>query len=654
MVFTTEKSFRLLSLHGPGTEFINPIAQGDSALWRLVLIGPDKANPAFLPANGIYEGVDILDDTPDVVRFCLKWCLRPAKTLKMPVRVIVEARRDSGLSYWHFETDLPNGWSVQQVDFPRFIHLDANMPKARLLVPSGWGLMYEYLPGYVFEGAYPSCLQGMQMFGLESESNDFLYVAAHDKFACLKTFRASVGQRYGEMRIETPASVAWSQTADGHFVLPWTVAIGIHDGGWQAAALDWYRPFSYETVWGSRKLDLSKYPQWLLNADLWLRPDFATEEMRRDLNRGLDYFGTEVGLHWYRWHQIEYDTHYPDYFPPLTDFPPMVREARERGTHVVPYINGRLWDPVSDSWSADGGAQWAARKFDGTLYCEVYGSMVANAVACPSTAVWRGKISGLVKRLHDEIGVDGVYIDQICAAPGVPCWSESHEHPAGGGDWWHQAYRKLIGQVRAEQDKPVVLTTEENAECFMDLFDFLLLVNTPQDGSQPVPLWSLIYADRCVMFGFQYYHASEPKNVLSFRVKNTLALLWGSQLGWINPTQILQSGCESEAAFLRDLAQFRRGLHDLIYGGRFLGEVSAVGDNPVIEGNYTGPFDGIIYPLQTLAVRGALWQSAEGKRGVLLVNLDAADHDVDLPDELGGGRFHIAAGQGLRIELKDK
>ena len=40
--------------------------------------------------------------------------------------------------------------------------------------------------------------------------------------------------------------------------------------------------------------------------------------------------------------------------------------------------------------------------------------------------------------------------------------------------------------------------------------------------------------------------------------------------------------------------------------------------------------------------------------GVLLVNLDAADHDVDLPDELGGGRFHIAAGQGLRIELKDK
>lgn len=652
MDFATKPGCKITSIKADSTEFINQTAQGDSALWRLVLLGPDGVNPSFLPANSKFQGATLREDTSDKITVVLTWQLRPAKNVFMPVRVLIEAQKDCAYTTWNFECDVPNNWSVHQVEFPRFIHIDTTA-SSDLYVPSGWGLAYPFAPGYVFEGTYPSCLQGMQFIMVQQKTNDTaLYVGTHDPNACLKTFRAKGLMTTGELSVDIPASSQWSPKEGGTFRLPWDTIIGIHSAGWQGAVVDWYRPFTYTTPWGKKKFDAAKVPQWLLNADLWLRPMFATEETREGLHKALDYFGTDVALHWYRWHEIEYDVDYPEYFPPKTTFPPMVKEAQERGTHVVPYINGRLWDPGSNSWATQNGNQLAARKFDGTLYTEVYGSMIANAVACPSTKEWRSTISGLVNRLISDIGVDGVYIDQICAASGVPCYADNHEHAPGGGSWWHEAYRKLLTETRNAMPSKGVLTTEENAECFMDLFDFLLLVNTPLDGSKPVPMWSHIYSDRCIMYGFQYYTTTEPhEDAMSFMFKNTLSLLWGSQIGWIQPDRMVAPGCEAQAEFLRELARFRRNQHDLIYGGRFLGEVFPNGDNPEMHNRYLGPWDGVIYPLITPAVRGALWEGPAGNKGVMLVNLDSKDHQVTLPAELGAITCTVKAHRAIRVDV---
>ncbi len=648
--FSTQGCLRLTSLRGNGDDFISPAAQGDSALWRVVMLGPDGVNPAFTTGNAIFDGIDIKTDTDNDACFTLRWHLRPTKNTAMEVRVTIEAKRGSALTFWSFEMDTLENWLVHQVEFPRFIHVNMQLEAPELIVPSGWGLAYAFAPGYVFTGDYPSCLQGMQFMGVMQRKGNFLYLATHDTEACLKTFRAKATTTFGELLVDAPASSAWSPNHGGLFALPWKAAVGVTED-WKTALRDWYRPFTFRTVWGQKTFDAAAIPAWLLDADLWLRPMFATEETEKGIEHGLDYFGNDVGLHWYRWHEIEYDTDYPQYFPPKAEFSGMMKKAQARGAHVVPYINGRLWDPSSESWKSDAGAATAARKYDGTLYTEVYGSRVANAVACPSTTVWRGKITRLVERLLHEVGSDGVYIDQICAAPGVPCWSTKHEHPTGGGAWWHYAYRKLMGQVREKVGPENILITEENAECFMDLFDVLLLVNTPQDGSRPIPMWPMVYSDRCLMIGFQYYSPNEPAELLPFFMKNALSLLWGSQLGWIDPNRVLVPGCERAAEFLLTLKKFRREQHDLIYGGQFINDVTAGGDNPVIKSTYRGPFDGKVYPLETNAVLGAQWRGANGKEAVLLVNIDSADHTVTVSDGIGVRECMLKAGLAARIEI---
>ena len=67
-------------------------------------------------------------------------------------------------------------------------------------------------------------------------------------------------------------------------------------------------------------------------------------------------------------------------------------EIHKKGVHVTPYINGRLWDPQADSFDRDGGAEATARKQDGTLYTELYGtSGTPNANVCPYTEIWHDK-----------------------------------------------------------------------------------------------------------------------------------------------------------------------------------------------------------------------------------------------------------------------
>lgn len=154
------------------------------------------------------------------------------------------------------------------------------------------------------------------------------------------------------------------------------------------------------------------------------------------------------------------------------------------------------------------------------------------------------------------------------------------------------------------------------------------------------------------MYGFQYYTTTEPHDdAMSFMFKNTLALLWGSQIGWIQPDRMIAPGCEAQAEFLRELARFRRNQHDLIYGGQFLGEIFPGGDNPELHSRYLGPWDGVIYPLITPAVRGALWEGPAGNKGVMLVNLDSKDHQVTLPAELGAITCTVKAHRAIRVDV---
>ncbi len=51
------------------------------------------------------------------------------------------------------------------------------------------------------------------------------------------------------------------------------------------------------------------------------------------------------------------------------------------------------------------------------------------------------------------------------------------------------------------------------------------------------------------------------------------SLLWGSQLGWVEPSLLMRPDAKREAKFLKNLTDFRRQQHDLFLGGRFIQEI---------------------------------------------------------------------------------
>jgi hypothetical protein len=597
------------------------LGAGDAAgPWKLAFLGPDGTAPEYAPADSHFVGAE-MQEVSGNAEILLRWRVALGGGADAEVRVAVRTADGDCLSRWNLEVALPAGWQVLRADFPVLACLPCG-GGASVAVPSGWGLEYPLVPGFDFEGHYPSCIAGMQFVAV-CRGGDCLYVGTHDPAAWIKTFSVNAGRSSSRLCVSHPAPL------DGNpvFRLPFDVVIGALSGGYLEAARV-YREFTFTTPWGcAGNVADRAIPPWLLDTHLWLRPDGAPEANVEVTKRALDWFGPGVSCHWYRWHRIPYDTHYPDYFPPLEGFAEGVAELQRAGSRVMPYINGRLWDPASESWRNDGGAMWAARSRDGQCYTEVYGSKVPNNVVCPTAPVWHEKIADLVARLIGECGTDGVYIDQIGAARGVPCHGVGHSHPPGGGGFWHSAYRRLLATVRERMPADTILTTEENAECWIDQFDALLLVNTPTDGGTPIPLFPAVYSDRAVTFGFQYFPKDEPARSLPFRLKMARCFLWGSQLGWLQPGRLLAPEVQREAEFLRDLVRCRGHAARFVTGGRFVCPVSIRGDNPVLAGEASGAFGGS-YHIETPTVLASAWLAAGGSPGILLVNMGDSDRTV--------------------------
>ena len=181
------------------------------------------------------------------------------------------------------------------------------------------------------------------------------------------------------------------------------------------------------------------------------------------------------------------------------------------------------------------------------------------------------------------------------------------------------------------------MTTEECAECYIDLFDMMLVVNSPHNASvRMVPLFPLIYSDRCIYSGYTYIPWRFDDGSLRFITMKSL--LWGSQLGWVDPEMLMREENRLDAEFLKRMSAFRRRQHDLFVGGRFLGEIVPRGDNPRREiPNYE----------TTPEVLAAEWESRSGRRACVVVNMGDTARGVELPD---GRRITVPALDAIRID----
>ena len=619
VTFDAGKRFDVLSMtHNGSRELVEP--GRNLSPWTITYLGKQGETPEVNPACAVYRGfTQERNDTASVLKF--HWDTRlQYDGRNYPVEMRVSLADNSSLLEWNITAELPDGWRVSEIKFPT-IAVKSVMP-GKVITPAGWGNEYKLRPDTVYEANYPSWSASMQMMMTDDADGAFFY-SPRDYAACGKLM--TLGTRRGQSAFSTTTvtSEAWSD--GGRFALPWTTVTSFSTGGWAEAAKEWYRPFALTTSWGKLKLSDRKIPEWLVEKDLWLRAKYTGDTTVTAVHKSIDYFGDNIAFHWYFWHHHAYDSHYPDYLPAKPEFAGIVKDVRARNCQVMPYINGRLWDPGADSYTARHGYEASCRRADGALYTEIYPtSIVPNTVTCPSSPIWHDILIELADSIQERLGTNGLYIDQIAAAAPYPCYAENHSHPKGGGEFWYRDYKKIIDDMRDGHLRDGnIIFSEENAECYIPVFDILLTVNTPHDAScRIVPLYPLIYSDRVLTTAYTYTPYTDVRNG-DFRYQNMQCLLYGSQLGWVDPRLLwVDEKTEYEALFLKNLVEFRKKQHDVFIGGRYVREFIPEGDNPYVDVPVFGP---------DYMVKGAEWISPAGKHVLYVVNSDSKPHKVKLP-----------------------
>jgi len=551
------------------------------------------------------------------------------------VTMCIRVHRHDPLSYWTLRAKLPDGWKVTRSDFPMLPGISASVAR-KMAAPVGWGLEYDVKPDMGYEANYPSLSCAMQFLAFYGEGHG-LYISAQDIHGNHKVFSASASQGSVDCMIRNWPGIA--EKGGNPYEVPFAAAIGVFDGNYYQAA-QIYREFSFKMPWGKAgPVSKRLIPQWVKDTDLWLMPESEPLKNVELCKKAKEFFGVPISLHWYNWHEIPFDTLYPDYFPAKPHFAEGVKALQAEGFHVMPYINGRLVDPNSKGWTEDHLDKATARQENGEPYTEVYGSKVPLHPMCPSAAAWQKKVVGLVDELVNECGVDGVYIDQIGAAWPYQCYNPKHGHPLGSGHAWVDGYRKMLNEARKKLPKNKMLTTEENAECWIDQFDAQLMANTPVSDRKIIPLFPSVYAGRAILFGFQYIGGEDISQSIPFRAKMAQEFIWGAQMGWISINSIMAPDAIKEAEFLRDLAKCRCYSHKFLLCGEFLGMIDVRGDNPKLVEDKAGSYQGT-YLVDLPAVIASAWRAEDGSIGIAVVNMSDEEHEVEMTAPLMAGKSY--------------
>ena len=93
----------------------------------------------------------------------------------------------------------------------------------------------------------------------------------------------------------------------------------------------------------------------------------------------------------------------------------------------------------------------------------VSGSGATFHIADPTSRWWQERYAQVVARLVHDIGVDGVYLDQLAAAAPALDFSAGRAHGAGGGAWWSRGVREMLAAIRTHTPS-APMVTEGNAE----------------------------------------------------------------------------------------------------------------------------------------------------------------------------------------------
>ena len=485
---------------------------------------------------------------------------------------------------------------------------------------------YPYASGIVMENpvgkelrwrwTYPNGWCPVQWTAAYDETkNTGLYVATHDSGGAVKDIRLDADSATDSLtiRFEHPLPLLDN---------PESIEVGgcvwrVFHGDWYDAAVI-YRDFVREFAEWYPRQNLgpdgrTDTPQWMKELCVWAQCWDSPQQMPQTMRKFTDALGVPTAVHWYSWHQIPFDNDYPHFFPPKDGFKEAVAEIQKNGDcYVMPYINGNFWDrrdkELEDFQFLSIAQPAAVKREDGTLYIKTFskeesdGSKVEFVAMCPATDLWKDKVAELTLRLMNEYGVASVYLDCVAAAKPELCFDKSHGHPLAGGDWWTREFRKMFDKIRNEMPKDRMLTSECNADPFTNIFDGFLTWHFQYPDQ--VPAFSAVYGGAIQMFGRAYSNRG-PSYALASRMKLAEQLVYGEQIGWLNP-QVIDD--EKRFPFFKEIVQTRYKYRDYFYKGEMIRPPKLLDEVPTVTADWQYRTEVII----TMdAVRTGAWRKTD-------------------------------------------
>lgn len=525
---------------------------------------------------------------------------------------------------WRFQVE--NGspsCSVWRAVFPQ-LKLASLGTNATVFFPRGPGEIQRGRPerGLNYRGHYPSGDCTMQYLAAYTggDQPSGLYVGLHDPWGSTKDLIVALDPKADTVRLSVEHPAPNMSLPGNSFTLEGEEVWQLLRGDWFDAATR-YRQWAQATAkwWPKLGADGRKdTPRWMRELNVWALSGGTAEECVPPVRQFREFIGQPVAVHWYNWHQIPFDNDYPHYFPAKDDFVRGVAQLRAAGVYTMPYINGRLWDShdrgAEDSEFTAHALPWVTKQPDGSPYLEKYGSKetngapVALGVMCPSTAFWQNTVSNIVLRLLRECGTAAVYIDQVAAAAPKLCLDRRHGHPLGGGHWWTEGYWKMFEEIRRAKPPETMLTTECNSEPFIRWFDGYLTWHWQHDGQ--VPAFPAVYGGTLQMFG-RAYRGGESKD-LALRMKAGQQLVFGEQLGWLDPGIVREP---ENARFFREMAQLRARFNRFFSAGEMARPPRLRGEVPRVKADWQW---NNVWNVTTDAILTGAWRLPREHRLVLI------------------------------------
>lgn len=397
--------------------------------------------------------------------------------------------------------------------------------------------------GKKYENEYPA-QYSYQFFAYYQKDVKGYYMACEDGNAYTKT----IGLHYspdvdGMDMVFTNYPEGMGEVC--YYTLPYSYTFTFFEGDWQTAAKI-YRNWAIQQKWYTplRDRNISKAVKEIdffrINHEHYALGT-RSEEYIETCKLMQEKLSARPAMHWYGWNKAP---KHGDWYPEMANYQnqswheelmEINRRLSELDVKKIPYVNVHLWDHFLPSFENEHAEKSLVTKPNGVIEEEPWSRNHNLFAICHANPQIKNKALALFDRLVTEDGFDGIYIDQVASFNATLCFQKSHGHPTGGGKWWAEEYHNILNTLRSMMPEEKFITTESCCECYHDVFDLFLILDTCLQGKafyqlcgcencDSIPLFAMLYKDSAIAYGSV---CSFSDNTEQFEYNFMRNILWG-------------------------------------------------------------------------------------------------------------------------------